>query len=73
MAKFYYDLHMHSCLSPCADDDMTPTAAAGMAALNGLSIAALTDHNSCGNLPAFFAACHACCLRILPQSSDCVR
>lgn len=59
MAKFYYDLHMHSCLSPCADDDMTPTAAAGMAALNGLSIAALTDHNSCGNLPAFFAACRA--------------
>lgn len=59
MAKFYYDLHMHSCLSPCADDDMTPVAAAGMAALNGLSIAALTDHNSCGNLPAFFAACRA--------------
>lgn len=59
MAKFYYDLHMHSCLSPCADDDMTPASAAGMAAVNGLSIAALTDHNSCGNLPAFFAACRA--------------
>ena len=53
MPKFYYDLHMHSCLSPCADDDMTP------ASLNGLSIAALTDHNSCGNLPAFFGACRA--------------
>ena len=59
MPKFYYDLHMHSCLSPCADDDMTPVSAAGIAALNGLNIAALTDHNSCGNLPAFFAACRA--------------
>ncbi len=59
MPKFYYDLHMHSCLSPCADDDMTPASIAGVAALNGLSIAALTDHNSCGNLPAFFTACRA--------------
>ena len=59
MPKFYYDLHMHSCLSPCADDDMTPVTMAGIAALNGLNIAALTDHNSCGNLPAFFAACRA--------------
>ena len=59
MAKFYYDLHMHSCLSPCADNDMTPVSVAGIAALNGLTIAALTDHNSCGNLPAFFTACRA--------------
>ena len=59
MAKFYYDLHIHSCLSPCADDDMTPASIAGLAALNGLQIAALTDHNSCGNLAPFFAACRA--------------
>lgn len=59
MGKFYYDLHLHSCLSPCADNDMTPATIAGMAALNGLSIAALTDHNSAGNLPAFFEACRA--------------
>ena len=30
----YYDLHMHSCLSPCGDDDMTPGNIAGMAYLN---------------------------------------
>lgn len=30
MKKFYYDLHMHSCLSPCGDDDMTPNNIAGM-------------------------------------------
>ena len=55
--KYYYDLHIHSCLSPCGDDDMTPNNIAGMAALKGLHILALTDHNSCKNCPAFFTAC----------------
>ncbi len=37
-----YDLHIHSCLSPCGDDDMTPANIAGMAALKGLEAIALT-------------------------------
>ncbi len=57
MNSYYYDLHIHSCLSPCSDDDMTPNNIAGMAALKGLQIVALTDHNSCKNCPAFFEAC----------------
>lgn len=56
MNKYYYDLHIHSCLSPCADDDNTPNNIAGMATLCGLNIVALTDHNTCKNCPAFFAA-----------------
>ena len=36
---------------------MTPYNIAGMAALNGLGIVALTDHNSCGNCATFFDAC----------------
>jgi hypothetical protein len=36
---------------------MTPNSIAGMAKLNGLQIVALTDHNTCGNDEAFFAAC----------------
>ena len=56
MNNYYYDLHIHSCLSPCADDDMTPNNIAGMAAIKGLNIVALTDHNSCKNCPAFFKA-----------------
>jgi len=55
--KYYYDLHIHSCLSPCADDDNTPNNIAGMATLCGLNIVALTDHNSAKNCPAFFTAC----------------
>ena len=57
MTPYYYDLHIHSCLSPCADNDMTPNNIAGMAALKGLQVVALTDHNSCKNCPAFFEAC----------------
>ena len=36
---------------------MTPNNIAGMAALKGLNLVALTDHNSCKNCPAFFEAC----------------
>ena len=52
MIPLYYDLHMHSCLSPCGDDDMTPANLVGMAAVKGLDVIALTDHNSCRNCPA---------------------
>lgn len=57
MKEYYYDLHLHSCLSPCGDNDMTPNNIAGMAMLAGLQIIALTDHNSCKNCPAFFQVC----------------
>lgn len=59
MPDLRYDLHLHSCLSPCGDADMTPANIAGMASLNGLHVAALTDHNTCLNCPAFFDACRS--------------
>lgn len=52
-----YDLHLHSCLSPCGDDEATPAAIAGIAALNGLNAIALTDHNTCKNCEPFLKAC----------------
>lgn len=57
MNRYYYDLHLHSCLSPCGSEDMTPSNIAGMAMLAGLQIVALTDHNSTKNCPAFYEAC----------------
>ena len=57
MSAHRCDLHIHSCLSPCADEDMTPGTIAGVGKLNGLDILALTDHNTCGNCESFFAAC----------------
>ncbi len=56
MNPYRYDFHIHSCLSPCGEDDMTPANIAGVGALVGLQIMALTDHNTCKNCPAFFKA-----------------
>lgn len=49
--NLYYDLHIHSCLSPCGEDDMTPTNICGMAHVKGLDVIAVTDHNTASNLP----------------------
>ncbi len=48
--KMYYDLHIHSALSPCGDEDMTPNNIVNMAILKGLDVISVTDHNSCGNV-----------------------
>jgi PHP family Zn ribbon phosphoesterase len=48
--KYFYDLHIHSGLSPCCNDDMTPNNIVGMAKLKGLNIIALSDHNQMENV-----------------------
>jgi histidinol phosphatase-like PHP family hydrolase len=48
--KINYDLHIHSALSPCADDDMTPVNIVGFAHLSGLDMIAVADHNAIGNV-----------------------
>ncbi len=54
MARRFFtaDLHIHSCLSPCAELDMTPWRIMRKAAEAGLDIVAIADHNSCENLDA---------------------
>lgn len=54
--ELYYDFHLHSCLSPCGDADMTPNNIVNMAKLKGLDAIALTDHNACGNCAAAMEA-----------------
>lgn len=48
--KIYVDLHIHTALSPCGDEDMTPNNIINMAKLKGLDAIAITDHNSCKNV-----------------------
>lgn len=50
--KVYYDLHIHSCLSPCAEEEMTPNNIVNMAMIKGLDVIAVADHNQSGNLKA---------------------
>ncbi len=53
MLKTYHvDLHIHTCLSPCADIDMTPKRIIKRATEEGLHIIAVADHNSVENYPA---------------------
>jgi hypothetical protein len=51
------DLHNHSCLSPCGSLDLGPRALAEYAAARGVSLLALTDHNTSLNCPAFAVHC----------------
>ena len=46
------DLHIHSSLSPCADNAMTPAALVQAAKAAGLELIAVTDHNSARSCPA---------------------
>jgi len=64
--RAYCDLHIHSCLSPCCDDDMTPWNLVGMAKVKGLDVIALTDHNSALNVPAALAAGQAYGVQVIP-------
>ncbi len=56
MREYAFDFHLHSCLSPCGDEAMTPADLAGMCALAGYDAVALTDHNTVGNCAAFCRA-----------------
>jgi len=49
MKRFDVDLHIHSCLSPCAEMDMSPKRIVERAAEKGLDIIAISDHNSAEN------------------------
>jgi len=65
MRAFKSDLHIHSCLSPCADLDMSPKAIVERSLEQGLDIIAVCDHNSAENVAASIrAAKHG--LRVLP-------
>lgn len=64
--KIYYDFHIHSCLSPCGDEDNTPNNIVNMALLNGLQAIAISDHNTGRNCPAAMAVGKRNGLVVLP-------
>lgn len=64
--KYYYDLHIHSCLSPCGDADMTPHSIAGMSYINGLDIIAVADHNTARNVRAVSRAAEEFGILVVP-------
>ena len=60
------DLHIHTCLSPCATLDMTPQKIVTEARKRRLDIIAITDHNSAENVGAVMAAATDTGLAVIP-------
>ena len=52
MKELRADLHVHTCLSPCAEPEMVPTAIVRRARAIGLDMIGICDHNSAENVPA---------------------
>ncbi|MHC4315895.1 MAG: PHP domain-containing protein [Planctomycetota bacterium] len=56
MRKVRADLHLHTCLSPCADAQMQATAIVRQAKKAGLDMIGISDHNSAENVAAVVKA-----------------
>lgn len=64
--KFFYDLHIHSDLSPCGSSDMTPNNIINMSYIKGLNVISVTDHNTAGNLPAVMKLSEKAGIKVIP-------
>lgn len=51
MKMYKADLHIHTCLSPCAELEMSPKNIARTAREQGIHLLGICDHNSCENVP----------------------
>ncbi len=52
MKEYKMDLHIHTCLSPCARSDMLPTTIIKQARDKNLDVVGICDHNSAENVLA---------------------
>lgn len=60
-----FDLHIHSCLSPCASLEMSPSEIVQKAIASGMDAIALTDHQTAKNCPALETAARRAGLKCL--------
>jgi len=60
------DLHIHTCLSPCADWYMSPVQISKMAKFMKLDMIAITDHNSIHNIKGVMDAADLLDVEVIP-------
>ena len=65
LRKFKADLHIHTCLSPCGDMEMTPKTIVEKARSKGLDVIGICDHNSSENVIAVKKAGEKSNLKVL--------
>lgn len=56
LKRFKADLHVHTCLSPCAEVNMSPERIVKQARARGVHVLGICDHNSAENAPAAMEA-----------------
>ena len=64
--RFIADLHIHTCLSPCAELDMTPLRIIDAAVKKGLDLIAISDHNSAENTEIAMKIAQEKGIKVLP-------
>lgn len=60
------DLHIHTALSPCAEEEMTPPKIIHAARAKGLKMIAVTDHNTAENVAATVKAAEGSGIVVIP-------
>jgi len=70
---FKVDLHIHTCLSPCADLRMSPRKITAEAMKKSMDVIAICDHNSAENIAAVQAAAETQGVVVLPGMEVCTR
>ena len=66
LRPFKADLHIHTCLSPCTELNMSPRGILTSAKKKGLDILGICDHNSTENSPGVMKAAEPMDIGILP-------
>lgn len=66
LRPFKADLHIHTCLSPCTELDMSPRGILSAAQKKGIDILGICDHNSTENSLAIMNAAKTMNINILP-------
>lgn len=73
LREFRADLHIHSCLSPCGDWEMSPRNIVQKSLEKRLDLIAVCDHNTCENAGAVMREGRRRGLAVLPGLEICSR
>ena len=73
LQEFKADLHIHTCLSPCGDWEMTPRRIIQQSVAAGLGLIAICDHNTCENAAMAMQEGRRRGLAVLPGMEVCSR
>ena len=73
LKKFKADLHIHSCLSPCSDWDMSPKKIVAKSLERQLDLIAICDHNTAENAAAALREGTRHGITVLPGMEICSR